>query len=139
MNDIERVRVQTVVAAVLDLHRLLLEIEERDYMARNLLDERPPGLLGIVMNHPQFRYLRTLSALAADLDARLEAKPGDPPPARSTVSVVDAVFGSGAAALASPFRAKLNERIQQSPDVAGAYATLKRAIAELEQASATAH
>lgn len=124
-GEFERARVQAVVAALLDLHRVLLAIEEHDYLERNLLDERPPGLLHIVMSHPQFAYLRTLSALAADLDARLEAKPDDPPPQETAAALI-------ADALAQPaFRARLNQRIQESPDVAGAYATLKRTIAEL--------
>jgi hypothetical protein len=121
----DRAQLQAVVAAVLDLHRALLAIEERDYLARNGLDERPPGLLHIVMSHPQFAYLRTLSTLAAELDSRLELKPDDPAPEQPAEAVIDA-------ALAEPtFRARLNARIQDSPDVAGAYATVKRTIAEL--------
>ncbi|HET9482392.1 MAG TPA: hypothetical protein VFO79_00425 [Xanthomonadales bacterium] len=124
-REFDRVQLQAVVAAVLDLHRALLGIEERDYLERNGLDERPPGLLHIVMSHPQFAYLRTLSTLAAELDARLEAKADDPPPQQPADAVIEA-------ALAQPaFRAKLNARIQESPDVAGAYATLRRTIAEL--------
>jgi len=54
--------------ALLDLHRALIDEQRKEYeRARGRVETRGE-FLGLVLNHPEFEWIRALSALIAQLD-----------------------------------------------------------------------
>ena len=106
---------------LLHLHRVLLENERKSF-------ERTHGrvnggeLLQLVINHPQFAWLRTISALITQIDEMFDA---DEPRADEHVTnlVIQAqqLFSSPGD---EAFRDRYQQALQQQPDVVIAHAAL---------------
>ena len=117
----ERARLGEVRLKILHLHQALLEIERKSY-------ERIHGrvnsgeLLQLVINHPQFAWLRTISALITQIDEMFDT---DEPPAAEDVTnlVIQA-----RQLLTSPgdeeFRDRYQQALQREPDAVMAHAAL---------------
>src|SRR5881397_3982032 len=73
--DHDRERLRDLSARLMKLHRALLDRERRRYEDRR--GSIPSGeLLQVVITDPQFAWLRSLSAMVAEIDATVDA--GDP-------------------------------------------------------------
>lgn len=66
---IEELRLST-----LDLHKALMDAQRVRYERGHGRIKTPGELLGLVLEHPAFAWLRTLSALIARLDEWIEAR-----------------------------------------------------------------
>src|SRR3989442_15715782 len=81
---------------LLHLHKILLEMERADY-------ERVSGrlnsgeLLQLVINHPQFAWLRQISALVVQIDETLDAdEPATPDEVQNLLGQTRSLFTSSA-------------------------------------------
>jgi len=57
---------------LLRLHKLLLDGERSHYQREHGPVESEHALLGLVLSHPQFQWLRTLSELIVNIDESME-------------------------------------------------------------------
>jgi len=57
---------------LLRLHKLLLDRERNHYQLEHGPVESEHALLGLVLSHPQFQWLRTLSELIVNIDESME-------------------------------------------------------------------
>ena len=60
--------------AVLELHKRLIEAQRIRYERAHGRVQTPNQLLGLVLEHPDFEWIRALSALVAQLDEWCEAR-----------------------------------------------------------------
>ena len=104
--------------ALLDLHKTLLEWERASY-------ERAPGrqssgeMLRLLLDHPQFEWLRAISALVVRIDEELEA---DASPPAEFLALVEAVRGTiGQRDILSKFGQRYEAALQDSPDAVFAH------------------
>jgi len=69
-------KVEQLRHALLDLHKALLDAQRIEYeRARGRIETRNE-FLGLVLNHPEFEWLRALSALIAQMDEWAEEAEG---------------------------------------------------------------
>jgi hypothetical protein len=113
--------------ALLDLHKTLLDWERAAY-------ERAHGrqsgseMLQLLLSHPQFEWLRAISALVVRIDEELEA---DASPPSEFASLVEAIRTTIALRdVLSPFGARYETALQESPDAVFAH---RRVTALLKQ------
>jgi hypothetical protein len=99
--------------ALLDLHKTLLEWQRGEY-EREHGRQSGSELLQLLLSHPQFEWLRAISALVVRIDEELEADASPPgeldalvEAARATISVRDVL---------SPFGQRYEAALQDSPD-----------------------
>ena len=71
-------RVEEVRHAMLELHRRLIDAQRIQYEKLHGRVETTSEFLGLVLEHPDFEWIRALSALVAQLDEWREAEPQDP-------------------------------------------------------------
>lgn len=114
--------------ALLDLHKTLLKWERAAY-------ERAHGrqsgseMLQLLLSHPQFEWLRAISALVVRIDEELEA---DASPPSELASLVEAIRTTIALRdVLSPFGSRYETALQESPDAVFAH---RRVTALLKQA-----
>ena len=110
---------------LLRLHKVLLEMERINY-------EKAHGqvnsgeLLQLVLNHPQFNWLRMISALVVEID---EALDGDEP---VTVSDCKNLISQARALLVSPgneeFKTKYQAALQLEPAVVMAHSAVMQLL-----------
>ena len=70
-------QLQQVRHAMLELHRRLIDAQRIQYEKLHGRIETPSEFLGLVLEHPDFEWIRALSALVAQLDEWSEEQPGD--------------------------------------------------------------
>jgi hypothetical protein len=79
--DDRQARVERLRHVLLELHRALIDVQRIEYeRARGRIETRGE-FLGLVLNHPEFEWIRALSALIAQLDewaedTAAESEPG---------------------------------------------------------------
>jgi hypothetical protein len=128
-------RLGPVRAAVLALHRTLLETERAAWQRLNGRVANRSELLQLAIHDPWFAWLRPLTALLAELDAMFAELP---PEAEARVPALLVA----AKALLHPdddgtdFQQRYYEFIQRSPDVAVAHGDVMRQLALLRSAGA---
>lgn len=110
---------------LLHLHRTLLEIERKSF-------ERIHGrvnsgeLLQLVINHEQFAWLRSISALVVQIDEMLDA---DEP--ASAADMIDLITGARQLFTESEdqeFLQKYQAALQQEPEVVMAHSALMKVL-----------
>ncbi|MHA0042617.1 hypothetical protein [Deinococcus sp. PEB2-63] len=69
-----RAKLTALVPALRHFHSALLDVAKGEYEFMNGPVKGPFELYSLVMNHPQFQWLRPLSGLMATLDEVLDAK-----------------------------------------------------------------
>ena len=116
----ERARLREVRLKILHLHKALLEIERKSY-------ERIHGivnsgeLLQLAINHPQFAWLRVLSALVVQIDEMLDA---DEPSADDMINLVASAHQLFTESGDQDFQQKYHAALQQEPEVVMAHSAL---------------
>jgi len=123
--DRERDRLRELSGRLLRLHRLLLDGERLSYETRYGV-VAAGDLFRLVLDDPQFAWLRALSALIARIDAAVDADDA------LTPADVDAAFrevyrllkgGAG-----GEFQEKYHAALQRSPDVVMAHADISKLL-----------
>jgi len=111
--------------ALLDLHKTLLDWERAAY-EREHGRQTSGEMLRLLLEHPQFEWLRAISALVVRIDEELEADAS--PPAEFT-ALVDAVRATiRERDMLSTFGQRYELALQESPDAVFAH---RRVIALL--------
>ncbi len=110
---------------LLRLHKTLLEMERINY--EKIHGQVNSGeLLQLVLNHPQFNWLRMISALVVEID---EALDGDEP---ATVSDLENLISQTRLLFASPaneeFKARYQAALQREPDVVMAHSVVMQLL-----------
>jgi hypothetical protein len=110
---------------LLHLHKILLEMERADF-------ERAFGrltsgeLLQLVINHPQFAWLRMISALVVEIDEMLDAEePATPNDVQNLLNQARALFS---ASTNEVFNEKYQAALQREPEVVMAHSELARLL-----------
>lgn len=111
---------------LLDLHRALLDVERQAY--EQVFDKPTPfELLRLLTESPQFAWLRPISQLVAEIDDLMDSQP---PSSATAIADVTSRVGS-LVRLESPtedFKDRYRDALQQSIDVAGLHADLRRML-----------
>jgi hypothetical protein len=121
----ELARLSEVRLKILQLHQTLLEIERKSY-------ERIHGrvnsgeLLQLVINHPQFAWLRIISALVVQIDEMLDAD--EPASAADMISLIDSARQLFTESEDHEFHHKYHAALQQEPEVVMAHSALLKLI-----------
>jgi hypothetical protein len=111
--------------SLLRLHKVLLEMERINY--EKVHGQVNSGeLLQLVLNHPQFNWLRMISALVVEID---EALDGDEP---ATMSDVENLINQARLLFASPeneeFKTRYQAALQREPDVVMAHSVVMQLL-----------
>jgi len=114
---------------MLHLHKILLEMERADF-------ERVSGrltggeMLQLVINHPQFAWLRQISALVVQIDETLDAdEPVTLEEVQSLLGQTRSLFTSSAD---KTFREKYQAALQRSPEAVMAHSEVTTLLRENE-------
>ncbi len=114
---------------MLHLHKILLEMERADF-------ERGSGrltggeMLQLVINHPQFAWLRQISALVVQIDETLDAdEAATPDDLQSLLGQTRSLFTSSAD---KTFREKYQAALQRSPEAVMAHSEVTTLLRENE-------
>ena len=104
--------------ALLDLHKTLLDWERASYEKAH--GRQSSGeMLRLLLEHPQFEWLRAISALVVRIDEELEA---DASPPSEFTALVDAVRQTiGQRDVLSKFGQRYEAALQDSPDAVFAH------------------
>lgn len=119
-NPLREVRLQ-----LLRLHQTLLEMDRKSF-------ERIHGrvnsgeLLQLVINHPQFAWLRMVSALVAQIDEMLDAD--QPASTKDTITLISAARQLFTESEDQEFQQKYQAALQQEPEVVMAHAALMKLL-----------
>lgn len=104
--------------ALLDLHKTLLDWQRADY-EREHGRQSSGELLRLLLDHPQFEWLRGISALVVRIDEELEA---DASPPSEFQALIEAVRGTIAQRdVLAPFGKRYDTALQESPDAVFAH------------------
>jgi len=130
MNDTSASTSQTTLLrelrlTLLHLHKSLLNMERQSFERTHGAVNRGE-LLQLVVNHPQFAWLRMISALVVEIDEMLDAEeqPAD-------VDVVKLVTGAHQLFTSSEndeFRDKYQAALQREPEVVMAHSALMKLV-----------
>jgi hypothetical protein len=128
----DRDRLRDLSSRLLRLHGVLLDRERRAYEDRHgSVPSRQ--LFDLVLYDGQFSWLRSLSAMIANLDALVDSdEPISPENVRSVFREVYVLLKSGES---GDFQAKYIVALQDSPDVIMAHAAVSRVLSDAGPAS----
>jgi hypothetical protein len=125
--DQDRDRLRDLNTRLLRLHGVLLDRERRAYEDRHG-SVASRELLHLVLYDAQFSWLRSLSAMIANLDAIVDAdEPISPESIRSVYRETFRLLKSGEG---GDFQAKYIVALQDSPDVIMAHAAVSRVLSD---------
>jgi hypothetical protein len=125
--DQDRDRLRDLSTRLLRLHGVLLDRERRAYEARH--GSVPTyELFQLVLYDAQFSWLRSLSAMIANLDSIVDAdEPISPDNVRSVFREAFVLLKSGEG---GDFQEKYIVALQESPDVIMAHAAVSRVLSD---------
>jgi hypothetical protein len=125
--DQDRDRLRDLSTRLLRLHGLLLDRERRAYEDRHG-SVASYELFELVLYDAQFSWLRSLSAMIANLDALVDAdEPISPDNVRSVFREAFVLLKSGEG---GDFQEKYIVALQESPDVIMAHAAVSRVLSD---------
>ncbi|HMG72201.1 MAG TPA: hypothetical protein VK582_01760 [Pyrinomonadaceae bacterium] len=110
---------------LLHLHKILLEMERADF-------ERAAGrltsgeLLQLVINHPQFAWLRMISALVVEIDEMLAAE--EPATLNDVQNVLSQARALFSASTDDVFNEKYQAALQREPEVVMAHSEVAKLL-----------
>lgn len=130
MNDISAessasALLREVRVKILQLHKTLLEMERKRYEKTH---ERVKSgeLLQLVINHPEFAWLRMVSALVVQIDETLDAdEPTAEPDVINLITGARQVFTESAD---QEFQQNYQAALQQDPEVVMAHSALMKLL-----------
>jgi hypothetical protein len=121
--DPERDRLRELSNRLLRLHRLLLDGERLAYETRH--GSLAAGdLFRLVLDDPQFAWLRSLSALIARIDAAIDAE--DALGSHDVDAAFREVYRLLKGGEGGDFQVKYHDALQRSPDVVMAHADVSK-------------
>lgn len=121
--DPERDRLRDLSARLLRLHRVLLDRERLAYETRHGV-VAAGDLFRLVLDDPQFAWLRALSALIARIDAAVDGEEAlAPDDVEAAFREVYRLLKGGAG---GEFQDKYHEALQRSPEVVMAHADVSK-------------
>ena len=127
MQGETRVKVEELRQAVLALHKRMIDAQRIRYERLHGRIETTSEFLGLVLEHPEFEWIRAVSALVAQLDEWREASEGSG--AQELEAIVDALRkliqpqGSNGG-----FTKKYWEMIESTPEVLIEHVKLTRVL-----------
>lgn len=121
MTD-SRESIRALSAALRELHRVLVRIEQKSYQDAHGSFAKPAGLLELLMHDPHFAWLRGLSKTIVTLDELVADDSATP----ATLTE------QARAAVDRPPEPRLVELIQQDPAVAIAFAEVNACLGRLD-------
>jgi hypothetical protein len=125
-----RQKLSAAHAALLDVHKALLDHEKPRYELVHGKINTPNEFLHLLLNDPFFSYLRKLSGLITQYDILLSSKdPFDPARAKTLLDETRALVTPAEAG--NDFQQNYFAAIQASPDIALMHAGWKKTIAGL--------
>jgi hypothetical protein len=130
MNDtsnptLESGLLREVRLKLLQLHQTLLEMERKRY-------ERTHGrvnsgeLLQLVINHPEFAWLRMISALVVQIDEMLDAD--EPTADTDVINLITGAHRLFTESVDQDFQQKYQAALQQEPEVVMAHSALMKLL-----------
>jgi len=118
-------RLRELRSKLLHLHKTLLEMERADF-ERNVGRLTSGELLQLVINHPQFAWLRQISALVVQMDEMLAAE--EP----ATLSDVQGLLSQASVLLTSStdevFKEKYQAALQREPAAVVAHSEVTKLL-----------
>lgn len=99
--------------ALLDLHKTLLDWQRSEY-EREHGRQSGSEMLQLLLSHPQFEWLRAISALVVRIDEELEADASPPGELEALVDTIRATIA--VRDVLSPFGQRYEAALQDSPD-----------------------
>jgi len=125
LTNVEINRLTELRGRLLHLHKTLLERESQDYEKR--FGRVSTGeLLQLVLNHPQFAWLRIISALVVEIDEVLNSE--EP----ATLSDLEDLISQARLLFTSPgneeFKGKYQAALQREPAVVMAHSTVMQLL-----------
>jgi len=107
------------------LHKTLVEEERSAYEAAHGTVTSGPELLGLLLHHEQFAWLRSLSGMISAIDAALDEMEDADAGAETFVLQARALLRSGDS---TTFATKYRDALQRSPDVVMAHAAVVKLL-----------
>jgi len=121
----ESALLQDVRVRLLHLHQTLLDMERKNFETTHGR-VNSGELLQLVLNHAQFAWLRTISALVVQIDEMLDAD--EQASAADMLSLISAARQLFAESGDQEFQRKYQAALQQEPDVVLAHAALMKLL-----------
>jgi hypothetical protein len=117
-----RESVRALSAALRELHRVLVRIEQKSYQDARGSFAKPAGLLELLIHDPHFAWLRGLSKTIVALDELVADKEIDPA----------TLIERARAMMEQPPEPRLVDLIQQDPTVAIAFSEVNACLGRLD-------
>ena len=121
--DPARDRLRDLSSRLLRLHRTLLDGERHEYESRHGF-VAPGDLFRLVLDDPQFAWLRSLSALIARIDEVVDGD--DVLRSEDVEAAFREVYRLLKGGAGGEFQAKYRDALQRSPDVVMAHADVSK-------------
>jgi hypothetical protein len=121
--DPDRDRLRDLSDRLLKLHRVLLDRERATYENRHG-SVAAGDLFRLVLDDPQFAWLRSLSALIARIDAAIDSD--DPLATEDVDAAFREVYRLLKGGAGGEFQDKYHDALQRSPDVVMAHADVSK-------------
>ncbi|MFN2445732.1 MAG: hypothetical protein ABR606_09160 [Vicinamibacterales bacterium] len=130
LSDASRAHLRELSRRLLHLHKALLDVQRRDHDADSLPVRSKGELLQLVLNDPEFAWLRTLSTVIVQLDELVHTDDlTTEDDARMLVERVRVLVQPGNDALPSPdFTDRYKAALQASPDAVIAHGAVIAAL-----------
>ena len=129
MDPVVQQRLQAVRADLLQLHKALLDAEQRAYEQLNGRVTSSGQLFKLVLNHPRFSWLRTFSDRVVRIDEMLEGdEPVRPDDVSAMVAAVKATVTPNETG--TQFERRYYEALQQDPGVVIAHGMLAKTLSD---------
>ena len=109
---------------LLALHKLLLDDETRAWQARHGREVSGQALFRLLLEDPQFAWLRALSGLVSRIDAALDEPDDAVPFVEQERAFLEETLGLLRSEGQGPFETKYRDALQRSPDIVMAHAAV---------------
>ena len=109
---------------LLALHKLLIDDEARAWQARHGREVSAQALFRLLLEDPDFAWLRALSGLASRIDAALDEPDDTMPAAAQERAFLEETRRLLRSEGHGPFETKYRDALQRSPDIVMAHAAV---------------
>ena len=125
MNEQDRATLTELRTLLLQLHKTLLDWQRHEY-EQDHGRMQTTQLLHVMMNDPEFSWLRSMSGLIVRIDEALDTKPrgGEPKPDMESGPLMAAARELIAPEAGSPYAQRYHAALQELPDAVLAHRDL---------------